>query len=299
MPPSNPPKICHPVYGEGDCSEFDFCGESSGRGACSMGRCRCGPGYGGSSCELEAVCHWWDPINSRWSAEGMSTMPSAIQESGHPFVRVTPEAPDGTIRCQASGMRDTNNHTEYAAIWAPSVWWPPPPPPPAAPWVMDAQALTIASFAENPAFVAVLTILLLNLATLYTSWKLRRAGPGGLRDLVGEMNIMSRLRRLAPGKKAPAPEPATAPAALPNIKAQFVIEGEPLKFDEAAQSAFRRRLCTLLGVDTDYAKVACETEDGIRVDVDIECLDGTTLGLALGVKLKGKPIVHSAGGGPR
>ena len=73
MPPSAPPPaepICSTIYGEGDCSEFNFCTQ---QGDCINGLCRCWPGYEGLSCNIRVFCRFWDTELLEWSTEGCVT----------------------------------------------------------------------------------------------------------------------------------------------------------------------------------------------------------------------------------
>ena len=100
--------MCHPVYGNGDCSEFDFC---SNHGVCHKGKCLCRAGYGGRSCERQAVCHFWDVTTSQWRQEGVRTLDSPIEVGT-----------SGVVRCAISQFPAAA--TEYAALWS----LPPPGP---------------------------------------------------------------------------------------------------------------------------------------------------------------------------
>ena len=121
-PPHNPPPfICHPVYGVGDCSEHNFCGEQElePRGTCDHGKCLCSPGFGGANCSYASRCRWWDHALGAWSSEGLAT------------ILVEGSEEDSFLRCSSDRLRSA----EYAGVWelidyAPVPSPPPPPPPP-------------------------------------------------------------------------------------------------------------------------------------------------------------------------
>jgi len=122
--------MCHPVYGLGDCSEYDFCGLNLGRGACLKGKCVCANGFGGLSCNLEARCHFWDSATTRWSEDGLTTL------RGDPLATGNIGA-SGKITCLAKQLPvDT---TEYAALWAPIQ----PPSPPSSPPAIGGWSVAI------------------------------------------------------------------------------------------------------------------------------------------------------------
>jgi hypothetical protein len=162
------------VYGNGDCSEFDFCGAREGRGGCLKGRCVCASGYGGKSCELEAQCHFWDEAQARWSAEGMRTLPP----EGTALAEGAARGSGGYIRCIASVLPDST--TQFAALWAPAL--PPltPPSPPPVNGTLPVDALTLLPMEANPVFLSIMVILLLDIASLASAAYLRRNKLKGL-----------------------------------------------------------------------------------------------------------------------
>ena len=132
-PMSPPPFICYPIYGVGDCSEYNYCGASEGRGECDGGQCRCALGFGGLNCSYAARCRFWDAALGIWSAEGMETT----------------ETSDGFLHCRTSRLAST----EYAGVWEVVAFAhaPQPPPPPMA------SPPSVLVF-QNPIFMALLLI---------------------------------------------------------------------------------------------------------------------------------------------
>lgn len=81
----------------------------------------CANGFGGLSCQLQAVCHFWDQGNQSWSADGLQTMrgnPDATGVVGS----------SGYVTCLAKSMPAVA--VEYAALWLPAPPPSAPPPPP-------------------------------------------------------------------------------------------------------------------------------------------------------------------------
>ena len=173
-PPLLPPRLCHPVYGNGDCSEFSFCGANEGRGGCLKGKCVCATGYGGRSCELEARCHFWDEEGARWSEDGMRTLPP----EGMMLADGGARGSSGYIRCIAKALPAST--TEFAALWAPAL--PPitPPAPPPINGTLPVDALLLLPMEANPVFLAIMVILLLDVVSLASAAYLRRNKLKGL-----------------------------------------------------------------------------------------------------------------------
>lgn len=107
---------------------------------CYKGKCVCTPGYGGLSCNMQAMCHFWDTSLLRWNDAGIHT------ERGDPNATGVVGS-SGSLKCTAHGFPLAA--TEFAAIWVPLL----PPSPPAAPpgigfWAVRGT-FTIAGIAED------------------------------------------------------------------------------------------------------------------------------------------------------
>ena len=327
LPPALPPRICHAVYGNGDCSEFGFCSQTSGRGVCLKGLCVCATGYGGGSCERKAVCHFWDRSRAAWSSEGLTTLHTRA-EAGTSAV----------VRCVLHGL--PLQTTEYAALWTLV--------PPAPQYNINDSSLTLSALPleSNPVAVTVIMMVLLNLLTLLVTWKYRHVSQRGM---LGEWKsrpkeqfpdsmkpaaffakyVKPLLAKLFPKKEASDASLAVVPRAgtpssparlalkgpvevrpstpvaakLPTLLASFNVEGHLATFDDAT---LLRRLATLLGVPD--SNVGATLSMGklagqLVVDVEIGCFDARSLvmaakalrtsvgplGVALGIKLVDKP----------
>jgi len=302
--------MCHAVYGAGDCIEFDFCGAQHGRGVCFKGLCICYPGFGGTSCEYQARCHFWDESISNWSQEGMTTLPSSVPMQDGSISNVIGQ--NGYVRCIAEEL--SVNQTEYAAVWTPvDAAGPPPPPSPPPP----AYKPTLLEIDANPVFYAVIVILLFNIASIFAgNSMLRSSFPNGI---LGKEKDEEPKPAATP-KEAAARQAATGAASralmgpreaeakvMPKLAARFEVEAKMEGFDE---NAFTRRLATLVGVESIDPKAVSLNKytanpDTFAIDVEIACPDATTLvmaaktlkkaagplGLALGVKLVDSPNV--------
>jgi len=175
MPPSLPPRTCHPIYGNGDCSEFGFCGDALGRGECHKGLCVCMPGYGGQACELEAICHVWDEATVGWSAEGVTTL-RATSDVG----MTSDVATTGVVRCTLDRLPVTT--TSYAAIWTRL----PPPAPTFGNLNVPSAGLAMLGVGSNPIALAVILLMLLNCLSLWSLWRLRHVKGIDGHGLLGE-----------------------------------------------------------------------------------------------------------------
>ena len=306
-PPHTPPRMCHPVYGNGDCSEFDFCGLRFGRGLCHKGKCVCSAGHGGSSCELEAHCHAWDATGGRWSEQGMRTLHTATDVSS-----------TGLVRCAI--QRLPHVPTEYAALWMPAA---PPPSPPPLPLRMvgdgPGAALTLLAVESNPVSIAVLVIIILDLLTLGIAGFLARTGTRGLLGAWhavraraatkpgGELVVHPTIAGGTPAKPGrPPPEPLAlmgpSPMSkedgkhLPTLGAHFTVAGDLTTFDDLA---FVRRVTTLLGlkdkaVGATMSMGVAGAQPSILIDAEIACPDATTLVMAAKMLKKSKDALGVA-----
>jgi len=105
QPPSLPPSpidhvfidSCTKVYGEGDCSEVDFCrgGKTVGfAGDCVFGLCHCHDGFAGVDCSVAVTCEFWDDSIPGWNTEGCS---ASAPPGG---------LPDGFLHCNCTHLTD-------------------------------------------------------------------------------------------------------------------------------------------------------------------------------------------------
>ena len=236
------------------------------RGFCWKGRCVCAPGYGGSSCDQQARCHFWDSSLASWSEEGIRTLPSP---TGSPV-----------ISCVVEQL--PVNATEYAALWGPI---PPPTPPAPPPFFNETFAFTITPMdvSANPVFHTVLWIVLLNIFTVGYGHYMKKKKPFGL---IGKPKAEEAEAGAPASDEAAGDEPA--PLALmgpkevstPKLSVRFEVEGEMATFNEAS---FLRRLATLVGVEdlTESANLSAgSSASTIVIDVEIACPDATTLVMA-------------------
>ena len=293
---------------------------------CLKGLCVCATGYGGGSCEREAVCHYWDRSRAAWSSEGLTTL--------HPRAEAGTSA---VVRCVLHGL--PLQTTEYAALWTLV------PPAPQYNISDSSLALSALPIQSNPVAITVIMMVLLNLLTLLVSWKYRHVSQRGM---LGEWKsrpkeqfpdsmkpaafftkyVKPLLAKLFPKKEAldsshavvpragtpssparlalkgPEVRPSTPVAAkLPTLLASFIVEGIVTTFDDAT---LLRRLATLLGVpDSNVGATlsAGKLAGQLVVDVEIGCFDARSLvmaakalrtsigplGVALGIKLVDKP----------
>ena len=70
-----------------------------GHGTCDGGLCRCDPGFCGADCSGVLRCHVWDPVGSRWTMDGVTTVKPALGSAAF----------DGTtgpqsLECTADGV---------------------------------------------------------------------------------------------------------------------------------------------------------------------------------------------------
>lgn len=275
----------------------------------------CAWGYGGSSCELEAKCHFWDDLLAHWSDEGMRTEK----------VLNTSEVAGGSVYVRCIADRLPVNATEYAALWS-AANTPPPPLVPPFNNATFAYVPTLLEWDENPVFHAVAAIALFNLIALIVGGSLKRVVNAGFlgkqKDKAADLPVHPTV---AAGPLAIADATAgvaVAPLALidheealqkgdeskslPKLSVRFEVVGEVGAFNE---SAFLRRLATLVGVDDFDISQSTSTSAGLSnsafIDVEICCPDATTLvmavktlkkapgplGMALGVRLVDSPAV--------
>ena len=90
-PPAAPPVFCTLLYGEGDCSEYNFCNQ---QGTCVQGLCECDATFTGVACDVKVECQYWDKATDNWSTEGCVASPPP---SGRP---------DGFLHCNCTHLTD-------------------------------------------------------------------------------------------------------------------------------------------------------------------------------------------------
>ena len=279
------------------------CGYDEGRGVYHKGKCVCAMGYGGDACDLVPLCHFWDAAISMWSMEGMTTLPSTGAKT------ISGKGASGYVKCVSRKL--PANATEVAALWAlplPPVY---PPPPPYLNLTYGPDALTLLPMEANPVFLAILIILLLDVASLIFAWRLRVINYKGC---LGAPTIKATevfpdiqgadLKALGDkGGPLALMGPTGEPSDLPLLKLSLTIDAQPEEFNDRA---FRMRLAGLLGIDEEM--IATRTSRlknniGMKLDSAIKCKDAIslvntakmlkkpprTLGLALGVSLIDDP----------
>ena len=170
------------------------------------------------------------------------------------------------------------------------------------------MALSLLPTESNPIFLAVMVIVLLDIASLLCAWRLRAMARHGIKGICGKPPIpspsevhpvppgaasMTALRAAtrmmvatgtAPGGGADGERRLVASGGaeatsvqLPKLATRFEVKAELLTFDE---SAFIRRLAVLVGVDPANigATLSAGSSEGtILMDVEIRCPDATTL----------------------
>ena len=100
-PPANPPVFCVLLFGNGDCSESNYCGSGMhgtpsffAQGDCEQGLCVCHVGYTGHACEKKVECQYWDNRIDNWSTEGCVASPPPTGR------------PDGFLHCNCTHLTD-------------------------------------------------------------------------------------------------------------------------------------------------------------------------------------------------